>query len=107
MITGRKSDLILVDKKEHKAIIIDVGVPVDVNVEEKEIEQYQELKREIERLWKLKKVEVVPVVIGALGCVTKGFEKWIEKLEIHSNFGVLQKTALLGTARILRKVLEF
>ena len=52
-------------------------------------------------------MEVVPVVIGALGCVTKGFEKWIEKLEIHSNFGVLQKTALLGTAMILRKLLEF
>ena len=51
-------------------------------------------------------VEVVPVVIGALGSVTKGFDMWIEKLEIPLNVGVMQKTALLGTARILRKVLE-
>ena len=110
VIKARKPDLILVDKKERKATIIDIAVPADVNVEEKEmekVEKYQELKRQIKRLWKLKKVEVVPVVIGALGCVTKGFEKWIEKLEIHCNLGVIQKTALLGTARILRKVLEF
>ena len=52
-------------------------------------------------------MDVLPVVIEALGCVAKGLEKWIEKLEIDCNLGVLQKTALLRTARILRKVLEF
>ena len=46
------------------------------------------------------------VVIGALGSVTEGFDKWIEKLEILCNIAVMQKTALIGTARILRKVLE-
>ena len=72
------------------------------------MEKYQDLKREIGRLWKLKMVEVVPVVIGALGSVTKGFDRWIGKLGIPLNVGVMQKkTALLGTARILRKVLEY
>ena len=65
-----------------------------------------DLKKEIGRLWNLKKVEVVPVVIGALGSVTKEFDRWIEKQGITFNVGVVQKTALLGTARILRKVLE-
>ena len=51
-------------------------------------------------------VEVVPAVIGALRSVTKEFDWWIERLEIAKNVGVMQKTALLGTARILRKVLE-
>ena len=51
-------------------------------------------------------VEVVFVVIGALGNVTKEFYGWIEKLRIKNNVGVIQKTALLGTARIFRKVLE-
>ena len=51
-------------------------------------------------------MEVVPVVIGALGSVTKDFERWIRKLGIAYNTGVMQKTALLGTARILGKVLE-
>ena len=70
------------------------------------MEKYQDLKREVGRLWKLKMVEVVSVVIGALGSATKGFDRWIGKLGIPFNVGIMQKTALLGTARILRKVLE-
>uniref|UniRef100_A0A1X7T5M9 Uncharacterized protein n=1 Tax=Amphimedon queenslandica TaxID=400682 RepID=A0A1X7T5M9_AMPQE len=55
------------------------------------------------KTWKLKKVEVVPVVVGALGAVTNNFERWIKKLGIKVRVEHLQKTALLGTARILRK----
>ena len=109
VIEARRPDIIVIDKKERKGLIIDIAVPADVRVEEKErekVEKYQDLKREIGRLWNLKKVEVVPVVIGAPGSVTKEFDRWIEKLGITFNVGVVQKTALLGTARILRKVLE-
>ena len=83
--------------------------PVQHRVDEKEqekVEKYQDLKREIGRMWGIRKVQVVPVVIGALGSVPKGFDKWIEKLDIPCNIVDMQKTALLGTARILRKVLE-
>ena len=48
----------------------------------------------------------MPVVIGALRCVRKESDEWIEKLQITNNVGVMQKTALLGNARIVRKVLE-
>ena len=99
----------MISKKERKEIIINIAVPADVRVGEKErekTEKYQDLKRETGRLWKLKMVEVVPVVIGAFGSVTKEYDKWIEKLEIIKNVGVMKKTALLGTAKILRKVLE-
>ena len=51
-------------------------------------------------------VKVLPIVIGALGSATKEFDGWIEKLGITNNVGVMQKTALLGTTRILKKVLE-
>ena len=74
VIEARRPDIIVIDKKERKGIIIDIAVPVDVRVGEKErekVEKYQDLKREIGRLWKLKVAEVVPVVIGALGSVTK------------------------------------
>ena len=101
--------MILIDKKERKGIIIDIAVPADVKVggkEREKVEKYQDLKTEIGRLWRLKMVEVVPLVIGALGSVTKEFDGWIKKLQITKNVGVMQKTALLGTARTLRKVLE-
>ena len=78
-IEARKPDKILIDKKERKVIIIDISVPADVRIGEKErekMEKYQDLKREREigRLWKLKMVEVVPVVRGALGSVTRQFD---------------------------------
>ena len=109
VIEVRRPDIILIDKKDRKGIIIDIAVPADVRVGEKErekVEKYQDLKREIERLWRLRMVEVVPVMIEALGRVTKEFDGRIEKLRITNNVGVMQKNALLGTARILRKVLE-
>ena len=54
----------------------------------------------------MRKVEVTPVVVGALVTITKNFEKWIEKIGIKIKAEHLQKTAILGTARILRKVQE-
>ena len=84
-IEARRPDIILIDKREQKGIIIDIAVPADVRVGEKErekVEKYQDLKREIGRLWRLKMVEVVSVVIGALGSVIKEFDGWIEKLRI-------------------------
>ena len=67
---------------------------------------YSELKYEIAKTWKMRKVEVIPVVIGALGTVTKHFEKWIEKLDLDLTIEALQKPCLLGTAKIIRKVLD-
>ena len=58
-------------------MIIDIVVLADVRVGEKEkekLEKYKDLKREIGRFWKLKMVEVLLVVIGALGSVTKEFD---------------------------------
>ena len=48
----------------------------------------------------------IPVVLGALGSVTKDFEKYVDKIEIKIDLHNVQKTTLLGTERILRKVLE-
>ena len=50
-------------------------------------------------------VKVIPVIIGALGAVSKDFNKWMEKMELDLTVKMLQKACLLGTARILRKVL--
>ena len=58
-------------------MIIDIVVPAYVRVGEKEkekLEKHKDLKREIGRFWKLKMVEVLLVVIGALGSVTKEFD---------------------------------
>ena len=44
------------------------------------------------------------MVVGALGCISKGFSGWMDTLGNKLNVGMVQKPILLGTARILRKV---
>ena len=109
IIEARRPDIMVINKQERSCLIIDIAIPGDVRVHEKDIEKiekYQELKREIKRLWKLRTVQIVPVVVGALGSVTKRLRDFIKKLDITIQTRFLQKTALLGTARILRKVLD-
>ena len=50
--------------------------------------------------------EMIPVVIGALGVIKKGLEKYTDKISGTVSIDEFQKITLLGTARILRKVLS-
>ena len=90
-------------------MVLNVVIPGDTRVCDKErenIEKYSLLKDEISRLWQMKKVVVIPIVVGALGTITAKFEKYIESLEIEIRIEHVQKSALFGTARIIRKVLS-
>ena len=49
---------------------------------------------------------VIPVVIGALGTIPKGLVKGLDDLYIRGQVKTVQTTALLRSARILRRVLE-
>ena len=108
-IDARRPDIVVVKKQEEKCFIIDISVPGDIRISEKEeekIEKYQELRAEVKKLWKMKSVKVVPIVVGALGSISKKLQQFIKNLDIEISNALLQKTALLGTARILRKVLD-
>ena len=108
-IKARKPDIVVVNKNERSCAIIDIAIPGDIRVSEKEkekIERYQELKREIKRMWNIRSITVIPVVVGALGSTSKKLKKCIVELGVIINTALLQKAALLGTARILRKVLD-
>ena len=52
------------------------------------------------------KVTIIPIVIDAFGTVTKGLLKELEDLEVGGWGKIIQTTALLRTARTLRRVLE-
>ena len=65
------------------------------------IEKYKVLKDEIAGKWGMKEVIVIPVVVGALGAISTGFEKYIAPIGIEMRVEHAQKTTLLGTARIL------
>ena len=108
IIEARRPDLVIVNKKERICKITDFEVPGDSTIEEKEkdkIEKYQELGRELQKIWNVK-VKIIPLVVGSLGAILKQFGNRLKKIGIKVGTVQVQKTVLLGTARILRKVLE-
>ena len=74
--------------------------------EQEKIEKYSLLKNEVAKLWQMKKVAEIVIVVGVLGTIATKFEKYIESLGIEIRLQHVQKSALLGTARIIRKVLS-
>ena len=95
-------------KKKKICKIVDFAVPADHRIKLKECEKrdkYLDLARELKKLRNMK-VTIIPIVIGAFGMVTKGLLKGLEDLTVGGRVETIQTTALLKTARILRRVLE-
>jgi calcium-sensing receptor len=55
-------------------------------------------------MWNVK-TTAIPVIIGATGTISKEFRKYLRNIPEHHEVEELQKTAILGTAHILRRVL--
>ncbi|XP_068754161.1 uncharacterized protein [Montipora capricornis] len=107
-IQARRPDVVAVDRDKKTCNIIDIAIPVDAGIVEKEkekVEKYQDLRREVARLWNVK-AKVVPIVVGVLGAVTLNLSKHLDAIGVTARIELLQKAALLGTARLLRRVLE-
>ena len=88
--------------------MVDFAVPADHRIKLKECEtkdKYFDLARELKKLWNMQ-VTTIPIVSGTFGTVTKGLLKGLEDLEVGERVETIQTTALLRTARILRRVLE-
>ena len=87
---------------------MDFAVPADHRVKLKESEKkdkYLDLAKELKKLWNMK-VTIIPIVIGAHDTVIKGLMKGLDDLEIRGQVETIQTTALLRSARTLRRVLE-
>ena len=87
---------------------MDFAVPADHRVKLRESEnkfKYQDLARELKKQLNMK-VTVITIVVGALCTVNKSSVKEVEDLEIRRRVEIIQTTALLRWARILKRVLE-
>ena len=99
--------IVAVNKQEKECAIVDIAVAGDKRIVEN-VKKYQELKgtlqgcgtRELCRWYR-----PIQIVVGSFASVTKNLEKWLESWTQEFVFHYPQKTTLLGTERILRKVL--
>ena len=64
----------------------------------------KDLTTEIQHMWNVK-TKVIPIIIGTTGTISKSFRKYVSNMPGKHEVKELQKTAILGTAHILRKVL--
>ena len=67
--------------------------------------KYKSVCIEVQRMWNLK-CTIIPVIIGATGIVTRSLRKHFEDIPGKYSRDSLQKTAILGTSHIIRKVLQ-
>ena len=77
-----KPDIVIQEKKSDRYQIRDVAIPSD-NIQKKATEKmskYVDLQIECQRLWN-KKVEVIPVIIGATGIVDKNIKKYVGRIQ--------------------------
>ena len=107
-IEHRRPDIVVMEKITNKCLIIDVACPVDNNLILKRNEKLDnsELRLEIARMWVKGALGSIPIIIGALGSIPNDLERDLKKLDTSYNVETLQKSVLLGTANILRKVLS-
>jgi len=73
-------------------------------IKAEKILKYKDLTMEIQHMWYVK-TKVIPVIIGATGTISKSFRKYVSNIPGKHEVKDLQKTAILGTAHIFRKVL--
>jgi hypothetical protein len=105
---ANRPDIIVRNKKDRICLLIDIAIPSDRNEIQKEAEKklkYKNLSIEIQRKWNMK-CFVIPVITGATGILSRSLKKYLETIPGQYSIVSLQKTTVLGTSHIIRKVLQ-
>ena len=85
LLKHNRPDVTLVHKDTQKWTLIDIAVPADQNITR--TEKYRELAFEIRRIHGSSKVIIIPIVIGALGSISKGAKTRFDKLDVPDFLG--------------------
>ena len=88
-------------------MLIGVTIPEDRNIIKKEGEKilkYKYLIIEIQRMWNVN-AKAILVIMGATGTISKSLRQYLSNIPEKHEIKEMQKTAILGTAHMLRKVL--
>ena len=91
-------------------MLLDVSIPADFNIVEKEhekIQKYHDPCLELQQIWNLQTIKFLPIVIGVTGSYTQNLQKHLDELPGKHKLGPLLKAAILGSTHLLRKTLSF
>ena len=105
-----KPDIVLWNKQEKTAQIIEVTVPNDYGLnraERRKIEKYQDLKNHLKTIWSLKKIDIIPVVVGATGLIKGNLKEYLKSIPGDPKAEEVQIAAIKGTVTILKRALGY
>lgn len=109
-IVANKPDLVMIDRSERRAMIIDITIPHDENLVKAEKDKqikYLDLAHEIVDMWDVDSAVIVPIVVSVNGLIAKSLNQHLKRLALDGWVkGLIQKAVLLDTARIVRRFLS-
>jgi hypothetical protein len=106
-IPNNKPDTLMCHNERGTCMLTRVEISIYKNVIKKEawkILKYKQLTIEIQRMWNVE-TKVISVITRATGTISKSFRKYLSNVPGKHEIKELQKTAILGTAHTLYKVL--
>ena len=84
LISTHCPEIVVVDNNCHVGILIDVAILLldsnIINKESEKIDKYQDLHIELQRLWNLRTVKVILIIIGCLGTYMPNLTKFLKEL---------------------------
>ena len=109
-----KPDILVWDKSNNVCQIIDISVPLNVNIAKKcqeKMDSYVPLAAELQRIYKDYSYNVVPIVIGSLGIVTKDLGRNLMKIGVEKDrvsrvVKDIQKRTLIGSMKVVRTFMK-
>ena len=85
-----------------------MSMPSDSNISAKvfkKLSKYKNLEIQITKMQKTK-TKTIPVILGALGMIKNGTQKYVNEIPGNLSLAEIQKIVLNSTANILRRTLS-
>ena len=103
VIQARRPDIITVSKKQNKCIIVDVAIPGDRKIYTRNWKKLENEYR-FRKVWDVRAIAIL-VVTGAFSSVP--MKNNLKVIDVEISVGMIQKCALLGSARYLKRCSRF
>lgn len=104
-----KPDIVVWDKIQKNAKIIEVSVPNDYGInraEREKMHKYQDLKNDLRTTWDLDSIDIIPVIVGATGLLKTNMKDYLKSIPGEPVAEEIQMAAITGTKAILKRALS-
>ena len=113
-VKKNRPDITIWDTQKKICQIVEVSVPLDMNlsqVREDKESKYLPLISQMQQMYNNYKIEVIPVLVGALASIPHGLKQnlqriGIDKARIETVTQRIQKAALIGSIKVCKTALK-